>query len=123
MKDEYNFIYFIIISLAIIFSNIIEKYATHFFSSVIPQDYIICKVQGNIIINFFSMFARIISSVLIICLSQNDNYNTIIFALFIILSSLCLILFIIFYSDIRIKSISRIMNKMGKNDVKVATEI
>ena len=123
LKDEYNFIYFIIISLAIIFSNIIEKYATHFFSSVIPQDYIICKVQGNIIINFFSMFARIISSVLIICLSENINYNTIIFALFIILSSLCLILFIIFYSDIRIKSISRIMNKMGKNDVKVATEI
>lgn len=123
LRNKNNWIYFIAICLAIIFSNIIEKYATHFFYSVIPQDYIICKIQGNILINVFSMIAKIVSSILIIILSENENYDFIIYISFIILSFICLLLFIIFYSDIRIKSISRIMDKLGKNEVKVATEV
>ena len=120
---DHSTIYFIIISLAIILSNIIEKYATHFFYSIIPEDYIICKIQGNIFINVISMISRIISSIFIICFKNFDNYEFIIYLSFIILSSICLILFLVFYSDIRIKSISRIMNKLGKNEIKVATEV
>ena len=120
---DHSTIYFIIISLAIILSNIIEKYATHFFYSIIPEDYIVCKIQGNIFINVISMVSRIISSIFIICFKNFYNYEFIIYLSFIILSSICLILFLVFYSDIRIKSISRIMNKLGKNEIKVATEV
>ena len=123
-RKIYNLIYFIIIGLVIILANIIEKYANHFFYSIIPQDYNICKIQGNMLINVFSMLAKIISAVLIICLAKNnDYYDIIIYLSIIILSLICLILFLVFYSDIRIKSISRIMNKLGKNDVKVANEV
>ena len=124
LRKKYSVLYFIIISLAIILSNIIEKYATHFFYGVIPEDYIICKIQGNNFINIISMLSRIISSVFIICFSNNyKNYDIIIYLSFIILSFICLILFLIFYSDIRNKSISRIMNKLQKNEIKVATEV
>ena len=124
LKRKYSVFYFIIISLAIILSNIIEKYSTHFFYNIIPQDYKICKFQGNIFINVISMFSRIISSILIICFYKDyDDYEITIYLLFFILSLLCLLLFLMFYSDIRIKSISRIMNYLGKNEVKVATEV
>jgi hypothetical protein len=123
LRNSDNLIIYIIICLAIIFTNIIEKYATHFFYSIIPQDYSVCKIKGNILINIFSMFAKIVSSVFLIVLSDNENYNLIIYLTFIILSFICLILFLVFYSDIRIKSISRIMDKLGKNEVKIATEV
>ena len=107
-----------------ILCNIIEKYSTHFFFSIIPQDYIVCKIQGNIFINVFSMLAKVVSSILVIGLCKNNaNYDLIIYLSIFILSLICLILFLIFYSDMRIKSISRIMNKLGKNDVKIATEV
>jgi hypothetical protein len=124
LRNSYGIFFFIFIGLAIIVAHIIEKYATHFFYSVIPQDYIICKIQGNIFINVFSMFAKIIASILIIALGKNkEYYNLIIYISFTILNFICFVLFIVFYSDIRIKSISRILNKLGKNDVKVATEV
>ena len=124
LKRKYSVFYFIIISLAIILSNIIEKYSTHFFYNIIPQDYKICKFQGNIFINVISMLSRIISAILIICFYKDyDDYEITIYLLFFILSLLCLLLFLMFYSDIRIKSISRIMNKLGKNEIKVATEV
>ena len=123
LRNSDNLIIYIIICLAIILINIIEKYATHFFYSIIPQDYSVCKIKGNILINIFSMFAKIVSSVFLIVLSDNENYNLIIYLTFIILSFICLILFLVFYSDIRIKSISRIMDKLGKNEVKIATEV
>ena len=124
LRKKYSFFYFIIISLALILCNIIEKYSTHFFFSIIPQDYIVCKIQGNIFINVFSMLAKVVSSILVIGLCKNNaNYDLIIYLSIFILSLICLILFLIFYSDMRIKSISRIMNKLGKNDVKIATEV
>ena len=124
LRKKYSFFYFIIIILALILCNIIEKYSTHFFFSIIPQDYIVCKIQGNIFINVFSMLAKVVSSILVIGLCKNNaNYDLIIYLSIFILSLICLILFLIFYSDMRIKSISRIMNKLGKNDVKIATEV
>ena len=124
LRNNYNFLFFILIGLSIILINIIEKYSTHFFYSVIPEDYIICKMQGNNFINVFSMLAKIIVSILIIVLGNNETYyKLIVYISFNVLNLICLVLFLLFYSDIRIKSISRILNKLGKDDVKVATEV
>ena len=118
-----SFVYFIILGLSLIFSNIIEKYATHFFNYIIPQNYIICKIQGNIFINIISMLSRIIASVLIIAGENNKNYEIFIFIVNTVLSFICTVLFLVYYSDIRIKSISRILNQKGKDEIKIATEI
>ena len=125
LRKNYSFMYFILVSLSIILSNNIEKYASHFFYNIIPQDYIVCTIQGNIFINIFSNFAKIISSILCFCKIKDffNLYDIIIYLSIFFLSLICLILFITFYSDMRIKSISRIMNKIGRNEVKVATEI
>ena len=123
LRDNYDLLFYIFIGLSIILINIIEKYSTHFFYSVIPEDYIICKMQGNNFINVFSMLAKIIVSILIIVLGNDEKYNLIVYISFNVLNLICLLLFLVFYSDIRIKSISRILNKLGKDDVKVATEV
>ena len=122
LVNKKNFFYFIILGLSLIFSNIIEKYATHFFNYIIPQNYIVCKIQGNIFINIISMISRIFASILVMA-GENDFYEFIIFILNIIFSLICTILFVVFYSDIRIKSISRILSEQGKDEIKIASEI
>ena len=121
--ENKNLFYFILLGLSLIFSIIIEKYATHFFNYIIPQNYIICKIQGNIFINIFSVLSKIIASLLLIFFGKNNRYEMIIFILNIIFSFICTLLFLIFYSDIRIKSISRILTKQGKDEIKIATDI
>ena len=61
--------------------------------------------------------------ILIIFLVENDKYEMIIFILNTTFSFICTLLFLVFYSDIRIKSISRILSKRGKDEIKIATEI
>ena len=121
-----NFVY-LFLGFSLIFANNIEKYATHFFNYIIPQNYIICKIQGNIFINIISMLSRIIASILIIAgggnSDNNNDYEIFIFILNIIFSLICTVLFLVFYSDIRIKSISRILTQQGKDEIKIATEI
>jgi hypothetical protein len=100
LRKKYSIAYFIFLSLAIIFSNSIEKYSTHFFYSIIPQDYIVCKIQGNIFINVCSMLARIVPSIFIICFDTSYNsYDYIIYLSIFFLSFICLILFLVFYSE------------------------
>ena len=123
LNKKYNIFYFIIIGFSLILSNIVEKYATHFFNYIIPHNYIICKIQGNTFINVVVALARIIASILIMCFSQYDAYEIIIFVLNLIFSIICSVLFFVFHSDLRIKSMSRIMTKQDKDEIKIATEI
>ena len=118
-----NIFFFIVVGLSIIFSNILEKYSTHFFNYIIPQNYIVCKIQGNIFINVVSMLSRIIASILIMTLNDTNKLKILIFTLNIIFSFICAMLFFVFYSDLRIKSISRILTKQDKDEIKIATEI
>ena len=68
------------------------------------------------------MISRIFASILVMA-GENDFYEIIIFILNIIFSLICTILFVVFYSDIRIKSISRILSEQGKDEIKIASEI
>ena len=122
LVNNKSLVYYIILGLSLVFSNIIEKYATHFFNYIIPQNYIVCKIQGNIFINIISMISRIFASILVMA-GENELYESIIFILNIIFSLICTVLFVVFYSDIRIKSISRILSEQGKDEIKIASEI
>jgi len=114
-----------IIAADVILASISEKYTAHLFLYIIPDSYIICKIHGNVFISIFSMISRILcSGLLIIANKQNTKvYNLIIY---IIMTSLCffsLLFYLIFYKDIRIKAIKRIMKNIPKDDIKVATEL
>ena len=120
---EINLIY--IIATDIILASISEKYTAHLFLYIIPDSYIICKIHGNVFISIFSMISRILCSGLLIIVNMNNTkvYNLTIYIVMTSLSFFSLLLYLIFYKEIRIKAIKRIMKNIPKDDIKVATEL
>ena len=116
-----EFIFYLMNGLSLIISNIMEKYSTHFFEYIIPHNYIICKMQGNTFINIIATLSRIIAAAL--AMGSSIYIPLIIYILIAILSIISTILYFVFYSDIRIKSISRIITKQDKDQMKIATGI
>ena len=117
-------------SLAIIFSNLIQKTAAHYFFNIIPNYYIICKIQGNILINIISIIGRIFSSALLIAYKKNQDeeivdeyFNIVYYLIMTLLSFFSLLFYCIYYSDIRVKAISRIIKNDNKDELKVATDV
>lgn len=120
---EINLIF--IIAADIILASISEKYTAHLFLYIIPDSYIICKIHGNVFISIFSMISRILCSGLLIIVNMNNTkvYNLTIYIVMTSLSFFSLLLYFIFYKEIRIKAIKRIMKNIPKDDIKVATEL
>ena len=117
-------------SLAIIVSNLIQKTSSHYFFNIIPNQYILCGIQGNVLINILSTIGRISSCGLLIMYKRNEekeimkNYFDIIYySIMTFFSLISLLLYWIFYSDIREKAISRIIKNTNKKEVKIATEV
>ena len=117
------FYYFISISVV---SNLTQKYAAHLFLYIIPENYHLCKIHGNVVINVFSMLSMIIPCNIVFLFSKINvtyKYRYIIILTMTSLSFLTLIFYFIFYPDIRIKAIRRIMKENTKDEVKVSTEV
>ena len=129
--SQQNFIILIICSsLAIIFSNLIQKNAAHYFYNIIPNHYILCKIQGNILINIISTIGRISSSALLIAYERNHDtdivdefFNAFYYFIMTLLSFFSLLFYCIYYSDIRVKAISRIIKNDNKNELTIATDV
>ena len=117
-------------ALAIILSNLIQKTASHYFFNIIPNSYILCKIQGNILINIITTIGRIVSSALLIAYQKNQEYedideyfNAIYYMIMTLLSLLSLLFYCIYYSDIRVKEISRIIKNDNKDEIHIATDV
>ena len=117
-------------SIAIILANMIQKTSSHFFFTIIPSHYIICCIQGNFLINIISTIGRIISCVFLIMYKKNEGseivnkyFDVFYYSMMTLFSLITLLLYFIFYSDIRVKAISRIIKYKNKNEIKVATEV
>ena len=117
-------------ALAIILSNLIQKTASHYFFNIIPNSYILCKIQGNILINIITTIGRIVSSALLIAYQKNQEYedideyfNALYYMIMTLLSLLSLLFYCIYYSDIRVKAISRIRKNDNKYEIHMATDV
>ena len=117
-------------ALAIILSNLIQKTASHYFFNIIPNSYILCKIQGNILINIITTIGRIVSSALLIAYQKNQEYedideyfNAIYYMIMTLLSLLSLLFYCIYYSDIRVKAISRTIKNDNKDEIHMATDV
>ena len=121
----YDIKHYFIIATDTILASITEKYTAHLFLYIIPDNYILCRIHGNVLINIFSMFSRILCSGLLIILNiQNiNNFNVIIYIVMTSLSFISLLLYLIFYKEIRVKAINRIIKSFAKDDIKIATEV
>ena len=117
------FSFYFLIALDTILASITEKYAAHLFLYIMPDNYIICRIHGNVFINIFSMLSRIICCALIFFSKFEEYYNYIIFITMTFLCFLCFLLYIIFYQEIRIKAINRILTSNPTDEIKIATEV
>ena len=117
--------FFYIFMLDNVFPNLTQKYTTHLFLYIIPENYKLCKIHGNIFINIVDMISRIVCGNLQIFLEvvEIETYEYIILIIITSLNILSLIVYLIFYQDIRVKAITRIMKDNVKDEVKVTTEI
>ena len=120
----YNGFHYIIATDTIL-ASITEKYTAHLFLYIIPDNYTLCTIHGNVLINIFSMISRILSSGLLMILAIREirDFNIFIYIFMTSLSFISLLLFIIFYGDIRVKAINRIIKSNPKDDIKIATEV
>ena len=117
--------FLIVISiLEIILSNIIGKTASHYFINIIPNYYLTCKIPGNILINMLSTLGRIISCVLLIYYDRPYcfEFEVIFYSVMTGLSFISCLLYLIFYKEIRVKAISRVIGFLDKDEVKVVSE-
>ena len=123
----YEIKHYFIIATDTILASVTEKYTAHLFLYIIPDNYILCKIHGNVLINIFSMISRILCSGLLIMLEINnidvDDFNVIIYSFMVGISVVSLLLYLIFYNEIRVKAINRIIKSNPKDDIKIATEV
>ena len=116
-------------SLAIILSNMIQKTSSHYFFNIIPNHYILCGIQGNVLINIISTFGRITSCLLLFMYKIKENeivneyFDVFYYSIMTLFSLISLLLYMIFYSEIRVKAISRIIKSNNKKEVKIATDV
>ena len=123
MKKKVNLFFIINIFFSVILSRLSEIKSSIFFSKIIPNDYILCKIQGNSFINYFSTFGRIFGSFFPIFFISEKVY-LIIFSILSSFSFVSFCLFFCFYGEIRIKAISRIIKEKEKNKYfEILTEI
>ena len=117
-------------SLAIILSNMIQKTSSHYFFNIIPNHYILCGIQGNVLINIISTIGRISSCVLLIMYKKNEEdefvnkyFDIFYYSIMTLFSLISLLMYFIFYGDIRVKAISRIIKSNNKHEIKIATDV
>ena len=117
--------FYFLIALDNIVASITEKYVAHMFLYIMPENYIICRINGNVFISIFSMISRILCCFLLL-IFQNDNfnvYNYTMFSIMTFLCFLCFLLYIIFYKELRIKAINRILKSKRNDEIKIPTEV
>ena len=115
--------FYFFIALDTIIASITEKYVAHLFLYILPENYIICKISGNVFISIFSMISRIVCCTLVFFSLYQDIYNYIFVISMTALSFFSFLLYIIFYKEIRIKAINRILTSNPKDEIKIATEV
>ena len=115
-------IYFLV-GLDNIVTSITEKYVAHLFLYIMPENYIICKINGNVFINIFSMISRIICCILILLSDLQSMYKYIICIPMISLCFISTLLYAIFFKEIRVKAINRILKSNPTDEIKIATEL
>lgn len=103
--------YCIMFVLLIISSNLLENVASTMFSKIIPSDYEILKLNAGFVINVFTTTGRILGALILTMCGgiTAENLNIIVYSITTFLFFLVLIVTIIFYSNLRVKAIARIL--------------
>ena len=112
------------ISFSIILSRFIEKASSSFFSNIIPNEFNIFGINGNICINTISHIGRVLAafSPFLLTYMNFHKANLIYYSIMTFFTLISFIIFFIYYNDLRIKAISRVIHQTKPN-IEVVTEI
>ena len=119
-----NPFFILAISFSIILARFVEKASSLFFSNIMPNEFNIFGINGNICINTISHIGRVLGAFLPFLLAYMDfhNANIIFYSIMTFFSLISFIIFTFYYNDLRIKAISRIIHQQ-KPKFEVVTEI
>ena len=119
-----NPFFILAISFSIILARFVEKASSLFFSNIMPNEFNIFGINGNICINTISHIGRVLGAILpfIIIYMNYQKANIIFYSIMTFFSLISFIIFTIYYNDLRIKAISRIIHQQ-KPKFEVVTEI
>jgi hypothetical protein len=107
-----NSVFFMFLSgFIIVISSLLENLASQMFAKIIPSNYEICKMDAFIIINYITTFARLIGCLSLFVFPGLNEIELINIIFTISFGFYCFILFlsIVFYNDLRVKAIARLM--------------
>ncbi len=101
----------IIFIFLIISCNLLEGLSTNMFSKIIPYDYELWTFNATFIIHISTTTGRIFGSLILFFAGFGDVYdlNRITYSVTAFLFVFCLIITLIYYKDLRIKAIARIL--------------
>ena len=117
--------YLVFMVILILLSTFLEKFSSSFFAKIIPSNYKACGIQGNMILNIFTNIGRMIGAAIISSKGfvRLSIFDVVVFSFLGVLCLICFILGLIFYGDLRIKAISRILEKERKKSIQIPIEI
>lgn len=114
--DKDMIMYIICSGCLIVLTVLFENTASLTFNKIIPSNYEICKISASKLINYVTVSGRIIGSFILFPLStyDYDMINKLVYGTTSGLFVLILLIIIIFYSNLRVKAIARILRNRNK---------
>jgi hypothetical protein len=103
--------YCIMFVFLIVSATLLENMATTMFSKIIPSDYEVFKLNAGLVIQIATTLGRFIGAAMLTCagFASDENLNRITYGITLGLFIAVLVMSIVFYSDLRVKAIARIL--------------
>jgi len=114
--------YCLVFVFLIISTSLLESVATMMFSKIIPSDYVVWKFNAGFIIQIMTTTGRILGALMLTFagFSTDENLNRIAFSITLALFVIGLVISLIFYSDLRVKAIARILRVRTNRKLKTS---
>jgi MFS family permease len=103
--------YIIIACICIIICTLLENITSTMITKIIPGNYEVASSNAGLLINYVTTMGRIIGSLMLYITSMMtyEKMNSVVYGIITGLFMLILIITLVFYKDLRVKAIARIL--------------
>jgi MFS family permease len=110
--------YIMISCVCLIVCTLLENTTSTMITKIIPGNYQVASSNAGLLLNYITTVGRVIGSLMIFFTSELnfEKMNSVVYGIIAALFMLILIITIVFYKDLRVKAIARIMrNRVALN--------
>jgi predicted MFS family arabinose efflux permease len=111
--------YIIVSCICLIVCTLLENTTSTMITKIIPGNYEVASSNAGLLINYVTTCGRVIGSLMIYFTSQlnYEKMNIVVYGIIAGLFALIFIITLLFYKDLRVKAIARILrNRVGMNN-------